>query len=56
VNPLFASVAPSKVEDVEVSVFAGHKGYVNSLAYHPEGMALDRGLMQGTLLVEDRIS
>ena len=38
-NPLFANVTPSQPQNVDVSAFSGHKGYVNSLAYHPEGKA-----------------
>jgi hypothetical protein len=37
VNPLFANVVPAQPENIDVSVFSQHSGYVNSLAYHPEG-------------------
>jgi WD40 repeat protein len=42
VNPLFANSVPAAATgDVDVSVFAQHHGYVNSLAFHPDGKARD---------------
>lgn len=39
-NPLFANTAAAVAPagEVDVSVFSQHHGYVNSLAFHPDGM------------------
>ena len=37
VNPLFSNAVASQPQPVDVTAFSGHKGYVNSLAYHPDG-------------------
>lgn len=40
-NPLFANTvaaaAATGAGEVDVSVFSQHQGYVNSLAFHPDG-------------------
>ena len=39
-NPLFANTAAAAAAatgEVDVSVFSQHQGYVNSLAFHPDG-------------------
>lgn len=39
VNPLFANTAAAAAAagHIDVSVFSQHHGYVNSLAFHPDG-------------------
>jgi WD40 repeat protein len=39
INPLFSNAAASVGQgQVDVSIFDQHSGYVNSVAFHPEGM------------------
>ena len=39
VSPLFANTAAAAATgEVDVSVFSQHQGYVNSLAFHPDGI------------------
>jgi WD40 repeat protein len=39
INPLFSDAVASQPDSVDVSVFSQHSGFVNSLAFHPDGMA-----------------
>lgn len=37
-NPLFANaIATAQTDHVDVSVFSQHSGYVNAVAFHPDG-------------------
>jgi WD40 repeat protein len=38
VNPLFANTASKGTDEVEIFTFSQHVGFVNSLAYHSEGI------------------
>lgn len=51
-NPLFANTAAAAAAatgEVDVSVFSQHQGYVNSLAFHPDGTCPGGG--QGAMLM-----